>query len=158
MGFFENIQEKTQQLKEKTQNSRQKLKVSAKSKTRFAENASKKSLQKMFGGKTTLSDLISSSYLWLLQLWLWGSQPTPRQGSVMVSNASLKLFLVLQTIACFYICFYIYSNKNGILGGEYEFVKEKLGRESKPSMDIIKNIRREFPNLPVQHLLQQNRH
>ena len=41
MGFFENIQEKTQQLKEKTQNSRQKLKVSAKSKTRFAENASK---------------------------------------------------------------------------------------------------------------------
>ena len=42
MGFFENIQEKTQQLKEKTQNSRQKLKVSAKSKTRFAENASKK--------------------------------------------------------------------------------------------------------------------
>ena len=42
MGFFGNIQEKTQQLKEKTQNSRQKLKVSAKSKTRFAENASKK--------------------------------------------------------------------------------------------------------------------
>ena len=42
MGFFENIQEKTQQLKEKTQNSRQKLKVSAKSKTQFAENASKK--------------------------------------------------------------------------------------------------------------------
>ena len=42
MGFFENIQEKTQQLEEKTQNSRQKLKVSAKSKTRFAENASKK--------------------------------------------------------------------------------------------------------------------
>ena len=42
MGFFKNIQEKTQQLKEKTQNSRQKLKISAKSKTRFAENASKK--------------------------------------------------------------------------------------------------------------------
>ena len=42
MGLFGNIQEKTQQLKEKTQNSRQKLKVSAKSKTRFAENASKK--------------------------------------------------------------------------------------------------------------------
>jgi len=42
MDFFENIQEKTQQFKEKTQNSRQKLKVSAKSKTLFAENASKK--------------------------------------------------------------------------------------------------------------------
>ena len=41
MGFFGNIQEKTQQLKEKTQNSRQKLKVSAKSKTRFAENGAK---------------------------------------------------------------------------------------------------------------------
>ena len=42
MGFFENMQEKTKQLKEKTQNSRQKLKVSAKFKTLFAENASKK--------------------------------------------------------------------------------------------------------------------
>ena len=47
MGFFENIQEKTQQLKEKTQNSRQKLKVSAKSKTQFAENASKKKPDKL---------------------------------------------------------------------------------------------------------------
>ena len=40
--FYKISENKPQQLKEKTQNSRQKLKVSAKSKTQFAENASKK--------------------------------------------------------------------------------------------------------------------
>ena len=47
MGFFENIQEKTQQLKEKTQNSRQKLKFSAKSKNAVCRKRFKKSLFKI---------------------------------------------------------------------------------------------------------------
>ena len=75
----------------------------------------------------------------------------------MVSNTQIKWFWGIQIMACFYIS-YLYSYNNGIIGGEKGFEKEKFGKRLNPSMEILKKIESEFPNLPVQNLLQQNRH
>ena len=75
----------------------------------------------------------------------------------MVKRKSLKFYLVIQTLACVYLWWRIQWVNHGKIGRGKEFVKEKLERGIHPCVDILKDIEREWPNLPVQHLLQQNR-